>query len=83
MKEIYLIKGVLLRKFLRKYFYRKFNFLILGNLAGAGDPKELYKDQNQQLKDMGFINDELNFQVLAKTFGNVDAAVERLLNMMN
>jgi len=32
---------------------------------------------------MGFINDELNFQALAQTFGNVDAAVERLLNMMN
>ena len=55
----------------------------LGNLAGAGDPKELYKEQNKQLKDMGFINEELNFQVLAQTYGNVDAAVERLLNMMN
>jgi len=32
---------------------------------------------------MGFINDEVNFQVLAQTYGNVDAAVERLLNMMN
>jgi len=32
---------------------------------------------------MGFINDELNFQVLAKTMGNVDAAVERLLGMLN
>lgn len=32
---------------------------------------------------MGFINDELNFQILAKTGGNVDAAVERLLNMLN
>lgn len=49
----------------------------------TGNPKELYKDQNKQLKDMGFINEELNFQVLAQTFGNVDAAVERLLNMMN
>lgn len=52
-------------------------------MAGAGDPKELYKEQNKTLKDMGFINEELNFQVLAQTFGNVDAAVERLLNMMN
>ena len=56
---------------------------LLGNLSGAGDPKELYKDQNKQMKDMGFINDELNFQVLTQTYGNVDAAVERLLNMMN
>jgi hypothetical protein len=30
---------------------------------------------------MGFNNEELNFQALAKTGGNVDAAVERLLNM--
>lgn len=47
------------------------------------DPKEKYKEQNQKLKDMGFINDELNIQVLIKTGGNVDAAVERLLNMFN
>ncbi len=32
---------------------------------------------------MGFINDNLNFEVLSATNGNVDAAVERLLNMFN
>jgi len=47
------------------------------------DPKIKYKEQNEKLKDMGFINDDLNFEVLAKTNGNVDAAVERLLNMFN
>ncbi len=47
------------------------------------DPKIKYKEQNEKLKDMGFINDELNFEVLAKVNGNVDAAVERLLNMFN
>ena len=62
--------------------------LNLGNMGGNQgasnvDPKVAYKDQNQQLKDMGFINEELNFQVLEKTYGNVDAAVERLLGMMN
>ena len=41
------------------------------------------EEQNEKLKDMGFINDDLNFEVLAKTNGNVDAAVERLLNMFN
>jgi hypothetical protein len=47
------------------------------------DPKVEYKDQNQALKDMGFLNDDLNFEALKATYGNVDAAVERLLNMLN
>ena len=55
----------------------------LGAQIPTVDPKVAYKEQNQQLKDMGFINEELNFQVLEKTMGNVDAAVERLLGMMN
>lgn len=46
------------------------------------DFKEQYKSQLQQLKDMGFTNDDLNLEMLKKTYGNVDAAVERLLNMM-
>jgi ubiquilin len=46
------------------------------------DPKEKYKEQNQKLKEMGFINDDLNIEVLTKTGGNIDAAVERLLNML-
>ncbi len=52
-------------------------------MSGNVDPKVAYKDQNQQLKDMGFTNDEVNFKSLAKTMGNVDADVERLLGMMN
>jgi len=47
------------------------------------NPREAYKEQNQKLKDMGFINEDANFEALAKTQGNVDAAVERLLNMLN
>ena len=31
---------------------------------------------------MGFTNDDANFEALAKTGGNVEAAVERLLNML-
>lgn len=46
------------------------------------NPREAYKDQNEKLKEMGFTNDDLNFDALAKTGGNVDAAVERLLNML-
>ena len=55
----------------------------MGNLNQNVDPKEAYKEQNKTLKDMGFVNDELNFEVLKQTGGNVDAAVERLLNMLN
>jgi ubiquilin len=54
----------------------------LNNSITNEDPKEKYKQQNQQLKDMGFINDDANIEALVKTFGNVDAAVERLLNML-
>jgi ubiquilin len=65
--------------------YQGLNFgnMGMGYETTRVDPKVAYKDQNQQLKDMGFINEELNFQVLEKTMGNVDAAVERLLGMMN
>ena len=31
---------------------------------------------------MGFVNKETNIEVLKKCYGNVNAAVERLLNMM-
>jgi len=47
------------------------------------NPREAYKEQNERLKEMGFINEDANFEALKKTGGNVDAAVERLLNMLN
>jgi hypothetical protein len=47
------------------------------------DPKEAYKEQNQKLKDMGFINEEVNFQILKEVKGNVDLAVERLLQYLD
>jgi hypothetical protein len=31
---------------------------------------------------MGFLNDEINFEVLKQTNGNVDLAVEKLLNLL-
>jgi len=55
----------------------------MGQPSSNVDPKVAYADQNKQLKDMGFTNDDLNFEVLKQTGGNVDAAVERLLNMLN
>ena len=45
------------------------------------DYKEKYKEQLAQMKDMGFVNEETNIQVLKQCSGNVQFAVERLLNM--
>lgn len=45
------------------------------------NPEEEYKEQLQKLEEMGFTNKQLNIQVLKQTFGNVDAAVEKLLSM--
>ena len=45
------------------------------------DYKVLYKDQLNQMKDMGFINEETNLEALKMTHGNVNAAVENLLSM--
>ena len=47
------------------------------------DYKEKYKDQLAQMKDMGFINEEANIQVLKQCSGNVQFAVERLLSMFD
>lgn len=46
-----------------------------------GNPEEIYRDQIAKLQEMGFTNKAVNIQVLQQCFGNVDAAVERLLGM--
>ena len=46
------------------------------------DYKEKYKDQLAQMKDMGFVNEETNIQVLKQCSGNVQFAIEKLLNML-
>lgn len=47
------------------------------------NPREAYREQNERLKDMGFSNEDLNFEILKQVGGNVDLAVERLLNLLN
>lgn len=48
--------------------------------AGANQPpEERYRSQLEQLVSMGFVNREANLQALIATFGDVNAAVERLL----
>jgi hypothetical protein len=58
--------------------------LIVGstNTNTNVDYKDLYKDQLLKLKDMGFTNEEVNIDVLKKSGGNIDIAVEKLLNML-
>lgn len=42
-------------------------------------PEERYRSQLEQLAAMGFVNREANLQALIATFGDINAAVERLL----
>jgi len=51
----------------------------LGASTPAQPPEERYRSQLEQLTAMGFINREANLQALIATFGDVNAAVERLL----
>uniref|UniRef100_A0A1B6C8K6 UBA domain-containing protein n=1 Tax=Clastoptera arizonana TaxID=38151 RepID=A0A1B6C8K6_9HEMI len=43
-------------------------------------PEERYRSQLDQLTAMGFVNREANLQALIATFGDINAAVERLLS---
>ena len=42
-------------------------------------PEILYRDQLSQLNNMGFTDAQANIQALIATGGNVEAAVDRLL----
>ena len=65
--------------------------LLGGSAAGGGfgglgatpppvaDPEMVYATQLQQLQDMGFYDRQANIVALTATGGNVNAAVERLL----
>jgi len=47
--------------------------------ASQQPPEERYRMELEQLAAMGFLNREANLQALIATFGDVNAAVERLL----
>lgn len=51
----------------------------LGMPTPVADPESTYATQIQQLTDMGFFDREANIRALQATGGNVNAAVERLL----
>ncbi|GET93119.1 ubiquitin-like protein, putative [Leishmania tarentolae] len=44
-----------------------------------GNPREVYREQLQLLRDMGFPNEEANIAALQQAQGNVQFALERLL----
>ncbi|KAG5883846.1 hypothetical protein JTB14_000676 [Gonioctena quinquepunctata] len=43
-------------------------------------PEQRYQPQLEQLAAMGFVNREINLQALISTFGDINAAVEKLLS---
>ncbi|RNE94945.1 ubiquitin-like protein [Trypanosoma conorhini] len=53
--------------------------------AGFSQPRrntrELYQSQLQQLRDMGFPNEQANLAALEQAQGSIEFAIERLLNM--
>lgn len=49
-------------------------------LEQVSNPEEIYRNQLMQLESMGFTNKNQNIEVLRMTFGNVEAAIERILN---
>jgi hypothetical protein len=49
-------------------------------LEQVSNPEEMYRSQLMQLESMGFTNKSQNIEVLRMTFGNVEAAIERILN---
>ena len=53
-----------------------------GGLPPGPPPEERYRSQLEQLAAMGFVNREANIAALIATFGDVNAAVERLLQSL-
>jgi ubiquilin len=60
----------------------------MGGMGGAQppvdnvDPKVKYANELESMKEMGFVNEETNIEALKSANGNVQAAIERLLNML-
>ena len=53
--------------------------------APAAQPEDLkvkYANQLAKMKEMGFINEEVNLDALKATHGIIDAAIERIITML-
>jgi len=58
---------------------------MVGGMAGGmappvAEPEQRFAVQLQQLNEMGFTNRQVNIQALLQTNGNVEFAIERMLN---
>lgn len=52
---------------------------VANNQESAIPPEQRYQTQLEQLAAMGFVNREANLQALIATYGDINAAVEKLL----
>lgn len=52
---------------------------VANNQENAIPPEQRYQTQLEQLAAMGFVNREANLQALIATYGDINAAVEKLL----
>ena len=57
-------------------------FYGAGAAQPATPPREMYRAQLQQMREMGFINEEANLNALQMCGGNVQLAIEYLLRLM-
>jgi ubiquilin len=63
------------------YFSQMLN--MMSNNSINQPPEQRYAAQLEQLNNMGFINREANLQALNATMGDVNAAIDRLLNQQS
>ena len=50
--------------------------------AAALNYEEKYKEQLKTMEEMGFLNKEANLKALIATAGNVELAIERMINLL-
>ncbi|CAF0765197.1 unnamed protein product [Brachionus calyciflorus] len=63
------------------YFSQMLNMMANNSLSQP--PEQRFAAQLEQLASMGFINREANIQALTATMGDVNAAIDRLLNQQS
>lgn len=58
---------------------------VVAGMGGGAEntipPEQRYQTQLEQLAAMGFVNREANLQALISTYGDINAAVEKLLSL--
>ena len=55
---------------------------FIENDGDYSDYKEKYKNELNQLKDMGFLDEDINIEVLKQCSGNVEYTVQKLIEIM-